>query len=532
MLEPFEASAPAALGVSLALHALNAALVYALTAALARGLAERRSTVQHISAAVAAFLFAMHPLRVEAVAWAAQQRLVLGVCGALLSTLLYVNGTHAARKWPWLLAAICCYVGSVAASLVALPLPLVLLVLDGGPLRRVRTRSVWLEKLPFFALGALGLTWHATEAAAPAALSPVEQLAHSAWNAVFYVWKTAWPTDLLPIYELYTPLKWSAPEYLAALGGVGVALAAGLALLRRAPGVATALLAYLALALPAAALLGDGWTLTADRFSYLPACVLSATVSLGITWLWQRREDTSRVWAGTLLLGALAFIAWVVPQTWRQAQLWRDPLTLWEYAAQHQPRGQRWSSIALYQLGCACENAGQPEAAEQNFRLAIQQRPALADARLRLAEVQLELMRVDAALATLRQAVAATPQNAEVHFRLGTTLAACGDLEAAATGLRQAVALDARRVAAHAALGRVLLLLDQPHDAAAELTIAIALRPSEAELHYDLGRACRAVGDVPRARSAFEQALALKPKHGGARRALSELDPATSQPGF
>ncbi len=488
MLEPFEASTTALLTVSLALHALNAVLVYALTAALARRAGERGNVLRHFSAAAAALLFAAHPLRVEAVAAAGARWLLAGAAGVLLAALLYLKGAPPRRRWRWRLAS---------------------LVSFGG---------------------ALGLVWTARAAGEPTPLQPMEHLARAAWNAVFFVWKTAWPTDLLPIYELHTPLKWTTPAHIAALVGVGATLVGGLVLLRWARGVAVAVLAYLALALPSAALFGSGVELTADRFSYLPAAALSIALGVLIVWLWQRTDDTSRVWAGTLLLGTSVFVAWFVPQTWRYARVWRDPLSLWEYAVAHQPRGQPWSGIALYHLGCAHTRVGQPEAAEQNFRLAIQQRPTLADARLRLADVQLELMQTDAALATLRQAAAATPRSAAVHFRLGAACAAFGDLDDATDALRQAVALDAGHVAAHAALGRVLLLRGEPAAALAELNTAVRLTPTDAELHYDLGRTYRAAGDAAQARAAFEQALEHDPKHVPARRALAELSHPASQP--
>jgi Flp pilus assembly protein TadD len=488
MHEPLATSSTSALGVSLALHALNAALVYALTATLSRRAGERGNVLRHLSAAVVAFLFAAHPLRVEAVAGADGPWLLAGAGGVLLGVLLFVKGAHTRRPWRWRLASLAGF--------------------GGG----------------------LTLAWAGHTAGEPTTLQPMEHLARAAWNAVFFVWKTAWPADLSPIYELHTPLKWTTPPFIAALVGVGVALAGGLLLLRRARGAAVAAFAYLACAPPAAALLGSGLELTADRFSYLPAATISVALGVFIVWLWQRTDDTSRVWAGTLLVGTLAFVVWLGPQTWRYAQVWRDPLTLWKYAVAHQPRGQPWSGVALYRLGCVHAAIGQPEAAEQNLRLAVQQRPTLTDARLRLAEVQLELMQTDAAVATLRQAAATAPRRAEVHFRLGAALAAAGALDDAADALRQAVALDARHVAAHAALGRVLLLRGEPAAALAEFKTAVGLSPTDAELYYDLGRAHRAVGDSAQARAAFELALKRDPEHGPARRALGELSRPTSRP--
>ena len=142
--------------VSLLGHSANAILFFLLTRALLErarpDLADRDRTV---GAALAAALFAVHPLRVEVVAWASCQPYLPCAFFCLLALLVYLR---ASTEGPRLRLLAVCWVLFLAALLFkssAVPFPLMLLVLDVYPLRRLGARGVWLEKVPFFVLGGL-----------------------------------------------------------------------------------------------------------------------------------------------------------------------------------------------------------------------------------------------------------------------------------------------------------------------------------------------------------------------------------------
>src|SRR5512138_224970 len=126
------------------LHAVNALLVYRLIAVLVPGVGAR-------AAAVGALLFAIHPLRVESVAWVTERRDVLS--GLFLLTVLayvrYVRARDAGQPWgiPFGLS-LACFALSLLAKAWGVTLPLVLLVLDVYPLRRFSPRAL-LEKVPY-----------------------------------------------------------------------------------------------------------------------------------------------------------------------------------------------------------------------------------------------------------------------------------------------------------------------------------------------------------------------------------------------
>src|SRR5437667_219174 len=154
---------------NLLLHAANAAVFYSV-ARWILGLAlpgsgERGHVGLAFAAAFAALLFAIHPLRVESVAWATERRDVLSGLFYLSAILIYLRGCERGergRGWYWLSMAV--FVLALLSKSMVVNLPIVLLILDVYPLRRLGgavgwwsapARRVYVEKIPFVLLAAV-----------------------------------------------------------------------------------------------------------------------------------------------------------------------------------------------------------------------------------------------------------------------------------------------------------------------------------------------------------------------------------------
>ena len=275
--------------VSLLCHAVNAGVFFLVTAELlARARPDLPAGDRKAGAALAAALFAVHPLRAEVVAWASCQPYLPCAMFWLLAILAYLRAHRGERPRRWLLAT--CWLLALAAMLCKAPavtLPLVLLVLDFYPLRRLggsfgqirgtSARGAWLEKIPFFVLAAvLAVVSVQARSRAFGPESREQDLSRRAaliaYRITFHPVKTAMPNGLTP----YRPTPSLRPMNLfepgsafraASVAAVSVAL---VLLRRRWPGALAAWVAYLIILGPNLGVipLSDPM-ITSDRYSYL-----------------------------------------------------------------------------------------------------------------------------------------------------------------------------------------------------------------------------------------------------------------------
>src|SRR5947199_5167260 len=210
---------------SLLLHATNAVTFYFVALRILRlarpGLLERGQASVALAAGFAALLFALHPLRVESVAWATERRDVLSGCFFLWAIYCYLRAALSPqilsrRRWLWTAAVI--YSLSLFSKATAMALPAVLLLLAFYPLRRLQggpinwfrpqLRSVLWEKVPFLVLAIVFAAIALLAQHSIGTLKPLPQydttsrITQTFYGVIIYLWKALLPTRLSPLYEL------------------------------------------------------------------------------------------------------------------------------------------------------------------------------------------------------------------------------------------------------------------------------------------------------------------------------------------
>ena len=415
------------------LHALNAALCLLALSAL---------TGASVRSALAAAFFALHPLRVESVAWVAERKDLLAGSCAFACLWLYARYARAGGR-----ARYAACLGTFAVGLLAKPmlvtLPCVLLLLDVWPLRRVRVSyGVLREKLPFFLLaGVSALVTLLVQRAGGAfgsadAIGFEARLANALHAGGLYVWKTLVPAGLCAYHPhpalAEPPLgPWSA----GAWGGLALLLAlSALAarLRRRVPYAIVGWLWFVGMLVPVSGLVQVGLQGWAERYSYLPS------VGLGIALVWAASELAERArlrTAGVAL--ALVLLAALALASHRQTGAWRDSRTLFEHAVLVDE-----SAVAHVNLGRALEESGDVGGAGEHYARALELRPSLSGARVNLARVRKAQGRRDEARAELERALADDPALGPAHAELGLLLSELGEDAAAVLHMRRAVELD------------------------------------------------------------------------------------------
>ncbi|HJT25620.1 MAG TPA: hypothetical protein VJ873_13680, partial [bacterium] len=283
------------------------------------------------SAFMAALLFGLHPLEVETVAWVTCRKDLLCTFFFFASLLVYLD--YAAKSQPklWkLVSSLVCYGLALLCKPMAVTLPLVLILLDGWPLKRWKhgfLRPV-LEKTPFFFLALLSgiMTIKAEYGVNAVASLNVVPLGFRVMNAfhslAFYLAKIIGPFGLCTLYPVHLKRMFS-PGYVIS---VLIVLAAASAVYRnrqKHPHLVTMGLYYLLTISPTLGLVVVGGQMMADRYAYLP----SFSVFLALGW-WCTGIFNKRFWTSLAVAGVLATLLGF--GTVRQLSTWHDSISLWE----------------------------------------------------------------------------------------------------------------------------------------------------------------------------------------------------------
>jgi tetratricopeptide (TPR) repeat protein len=497
---------------SVLLHALNAALVFALL--------QQMTGAMWRSLFVAA-LFAVHPLRVESVAWVAERKDVLSGFFGLLALLFYARyagersearspkpenrktgGTHhasrftyhAPRSTPYALSLLCFALGLMSKPMLV-TWPFVMLLLDYWPLKRIRNgwrlnSRLLGEKVPFFALAAAASIVTLVVQKRGDALLAAENLpfgvrvANALISYCRYLGKLCWPADLA-IYYPY-PGHWPLAEVLLAGG-----LLLGLSLLffgqrRQFPFLVVGWLWFVGMLVPVIGLVQVGSQAMADRYTYLP--------SMGVLILavWGACELSRRWWRQpriALSLGGAAAIVLCLAVTRQQLGHWQDSETLFRHALEV----TKGNCLAYNGLGSALAEKG----------------------------------RVDEAIGQYQQALRLKPNNGYAHNNLGSALHRQGRNDEAIPHFEECVRLQPDYAFAYFNLANAFQEKGQLEDTIRAYQAGLKLKPDEARAHNNLGAAFSQQGRIGEAVSQYQEALRLQPDYADAR---NNLDAALAAP--
>ena len=539
---------------SLLLHVMNALVFYFLTLRIfivARPGPPERAPTFAVAAGLAALVFAVHPLRVESVAWVTERRDVLSGLFYLLTILVYLRaceGKERGRGWYWLSVAL--FGCALLSKSMAVSLPAVLLILDVYPLRRLGgsvgwrgelARRVYAEKVPFVLLAA------AASALAFVALVPLHnmvplaqlsvpgRLAVSAYGVAFSVWKLVVPLNLSPLYALPPAVNpWTTP-FILSYGLILAITAIALAIRRRVPGLAAAWLAHVVVLLPVLGVFQNGPQIAADRYTYLASLGWAILAGAGLRSC-LRASTWSKAWPPATFLPAAIAIGVVLALgvlTRNQVQVWHDSEKLWTYTLAIDP------SSPVAQNNVALELARQGKVAEaiEHFEQALRIKPdyALAQSNLgsslylrgRLAEAIEhfeEALRIDPDLAEAHNnwgaAILEQDQQAGTHKQLRlqgpprrpdpVTARQAVDrqiqLAEAINHFRQALRIKPDYALAHNNWGAALVEQSKPAEAIEHFQQALRLNPDLAEAHAHLGQAFTQYGKQAMAAKRHRQA--------------------------
>ena len=515
------------------LHTLNAVLLF---------LVLMRGTGQLWPSAFVAAAFAVHPLRVESVAWVAERKDVLSAACWLLAIWFYLAYSRRPKIGTYLPVLLFFALGVMAKPMVV-TLPCTLLLLDFWPLGRLRrshqpgelasrpvggTRAetavrpatigrLVVEKAPLFAIS-VGVSfvtvWGQRACGALASLEAVS-LAARALNALVsyadYLRMTLAPVRLGVLYPLPA-------------GGVPVWRAVGAAVLllfltvgafsqtRRRPYLLFGWLWYLGTLFPVIGLFQAGPQGLADRFTYVPHMGLFAALAWGaasLPWPARRRKALIAAAGAMLLIGSMA-------RTRGQLTYWSDSVKLFEHTLSVSPD----NPFAHMHLGTALMAEGRSDEAKDHYLETLRLEPSYADAHSNLASLLMREGRASAALSHFRAALALKGESPWNQMNLALALEETGRAEEAVRHYRRALELDPGHARTLTYLSRLLATHQDPEIQDAAAAIGLATRACELTARQDpecleaLAEAYASSGRYPEAAQAAREALALADQRG------------------
>lgn len=518
---------------SVLLHALNACLFLAVGRALTGSLAV---------SVVAAVVFAVHPLRVESVAWVSERKDLLSACWFLVGLLCAVAFVRT-RRWRWYAALAAAHVLALLAKPMAVSFPIVLLLLDYWPLGRWRevgdgTRRpgyapagrLLLEKAPLvlFSLGATFITasiqWYSVEEIAKR-LPAGARIGNAAVSLFLYWGKTVWPLRLAYFYP-HPGAAFSLATVIAAIAGLAAITILALGLRTRYPWLGLGWFWYLVTVLPVVGIVPVGAAAIADRYTYIP--FMGPALALGMVgaaiFPFRRRLRN----ALTATAAAVAVAAGVLAH--RQVGVWRNSWNL----ATHAVAVTDGNWLALDRVGSLLARQLRWQEALVYYRESIRYEPTYYLSRY---DCGMALLATGDYAGAAEQLAAATQLNprlaqariaeADARNRFGISLAQGGRTAEALEQFDRAVVVRPDFSEALMNRGNLLRQIGREAEARASLEQAVILAPASAIPRLALGLLLEETGDPVGAAARYREALRLDPGSEEARARLSTLDRAS-----
>ena len=525
--------------VNILLHAANAALLYAVLMAMTGAVGR---------SAVAAALWAAHPLHVESVVWITERKDVLSTLFWLLATWTYVCYAQKPSVGRYL-GVVALMAAGLTAKAMLVTLPFALLLLDYWPLGRtsgvapadgrphnpVPVGRLVLEKLPLFALAAASsiVTFLTQQKAGAVGLTEqfdlTDRLGNGIISYVDYLRQTLAPVDL-GIFYPYSHIALTDPQVVTAAGVLfaftGLAVAFG----KRYPYLPVGWLWFVGTLVPVVGLVQIGMQARADRYTYVPHIGLFVAAVWGVNEaLGRATANTKAVVAGVVLLLAAAGTYW-------QTGFWKTSEAAWARAVAVTSGGG--NAVAEMNLGGAMIAPQRPpgqvvtfagidpaKAAEAvpHFAAAVKLDPKLAVAQRWLGVALTATGRKDEALAPMLEAARLDPADLDTRRYVAALLFERGRIEESVEHLTAAEAPHPDAVPARVQVGKKLLDAWKIDDARDQFDRAVAESPTSAEARLGLGISSLYAGKVADAEAALREAVRLNPKLGEAHAYLGAI---------
>ena len=407
---------------NLVIHIFNSILVLLVILRMNKGM---------LAAGITAALFAVHPMHVESVVWAAERKDVLYTFFFLFSFLFYLKYIDTGH-FRFIASAFVFFVFSCFSKGMAVTLPLIMLAADYA-LDRKDYQKLFVEKIPFLLVSMLfGMVaidgqqkWGAI------AYYPeygfIDKFFLSVYSFSFYLCKLICPTDFSVVYPY--PVKtgdWLPPTIYFSLLVLLIYKALAFCTIKREKAVFFGILFFGISILPVLQLLPVGDSITADRYSYVASIglffiagvlveKLVSVYGLKFTYL-----NTSFIAFFAAIIGLLTYLSN------QQSRVWKNDFTLLTHALQAQPL----SHVSNTKMGIYHQLAGRTDQSIEYYEKALSLRRN-ATAANNLGQCYVDKKQYALSLPYFQLSIALKPNDPQTWFNMGNAYDSLGNYDEA-----------------------------------------------------------------------------------------------------
>jgi hypothetical protein len=432
-------------------HHLTSLLIHIANTLLLFWVLEKMTGTIWRSAFVAA-AFALHPLHVESVAWAAERKDVLSGLFWMLTMLAYVRYAERPGVRRYVLVLLAFVLGLMSKPMVV-TLPFVLLLLDWWPLDRIERQKTTrteqrkypkatllhlvIEKIPLIVLSAIFsiITFIFQKCGGAGAFESVEarpfpiRIIDALGSYFNYIVKIFFPEGLAVLYLPSEKMEFGA----AVLAVIGVAV-----LLvffgRGRRWLVVGLLWYLGTLVPVIGLVQVGFQVMADRYTYLPSIGVFIIVAWGAAEIFSKLPHSKPALSAA---GTAAVVAMMVV-TRIQVGYWRDNITLYGHAV----AVTKNNFMMHYNYGTELCKLGRYDEGMQHLEETVRLRPAFIPARYNIGLLLLKQQRYNEAIVCLTELLRIRPDHFRAYGNLAAAYLAIGKYDEAIQNYKEALRLQ------------------------------------------------------------------------------------------
>jgi tetratricopeptide (TPR) repeat protein len=495
---------------SLIFHIANTLLLFLLF---------QRMTGKPWRSSFLAALFAVHPLRVESVAWGAERKDVLCAFFWLLTmwTYAFYVGRPKVRRY---LVVVLCFILALMSKPMAVTLPFVLILMDYWPLARLKAEKLMnfdqrrdlvfrliLEKAPFFFLTAVFSSftifchWKGGTVASFDKLPLEMRIGNALVSYITYISKMIWPNRLAVLYPY--PISLPIWEVVGAALLLIIITVLVILLGRKRPYYVVGWLWYFVTLVPVIGLVQAGPQAMADRFTYLPLIGLLMIIAYGLPNIlagWRYRRVALCTSGGLVLLACMV-------TTMSQVKLWQNSIRLFNHALKVTVN----NAIIHNNLGLALAVQGRSEDAIAHYVEALRLKPYFVEAHNNLGNALVSQEKYQEAIDHYAECLRIMPNFAKAHSNLGVALARQGKNQEAIVHYIEALRIKPDDADAHYNLGNELARQERFQEAIPHFFAALRINPDDADAQYNLGNALARQKRFQEAIPHFVAVLRVKP---------------------